>query len=135
MEDHLDIAALSPEELNVLSKFKEDNEVKKTTSLHNPTRSNLYSSTADQKENGQSNFKKIMNCNGRREIVVQRKKQEARQRKPIEVKKKELKKVPCDTFLVERLVKNIVKRSDSKDSKKKLKVDVPVPIPGFISPQ
>ena len=73
MEEHLDIAALSPEELSVLNQFREENEVKKTTSLHNPTRSNLYSSIADQKEAGESKFKKIMNCNGRREIVVQRK--------------------------------------------------------------
>ena len=47
MEEHLDIAALSPEELSVLNQFREENEVKKTTSLHNPTRSNLYSSIAD----------------------------------------------------------------------------------------
>ena len=70
-------------------------------------------SEIDIKEEKESKFKNIMNCNGKREIVVERQKREAKKRQPTHVVKKEPPKVPCDTILLERLVQNIVKRSDS----------------------
>ena len=79
-----------------------------TVSQNNKTNSEI-----NINEEEVSKFKNIMNCNGKREIVVERQKREAKRRQPIHVVKKEPITVPCDTILLERLVQNIVKRSDS----------------------
>ena len=56
---------------------------------------------------GGTSKQQIMNCNGVREVSVKRKQMEAKQRKPIQIAKKEHLKIACDTLLVERLAKNI----------------------------
>lgn len=51
--------------------------------------------------------KPIMNSEGVRKVVEERKQREAKLRKPIQIKKKEPVKVPCSEVLVDKLVKNI----------------------------
>ena len=112
VEDNLDMTKLSPIELNIFSKFMQEHNKPAAQSVaavsHNKTNSEI-----DNNEEEVSKFKNIMNCNGKREIVVERQKREAKKRQPTHVVKKEPPKVPCDTILLERLVQNIVKRSDS----------------------
>ena len=105
---------LSPIELDIFSKFmQEHNKPATTHSVAAVSHKQTTNSEIDNNEDEVAKFKNIMNCNGKREIVVERQKREAKKRQPTHVAKKEPPKVPCDTILLERLVQNIVKRSDS----------------------